>query len=309
MKIHTTQNLNSLAKSTNMLLSKDVRYSKHSENTIPSNAEESTYSYNSIAFKGKKSVLDKAVKAGKKTLGERVANWKWVKKSFNSNSFGKALEFTTEQEVMIQAITALAICCGLRPATIMALPGDKNKKDCAYAAAHSFSSGVWGFIVPFLFIKPLANGYNYALKNAGEYIKDSAKLKRMWSHLAEDSIIGADGIRKPMKEWLDTQGNKFIPDIKDVRKIPKPKHISEISKETLEKYIPGIDYAKTRGISANEWAVNGEKFKLNLEDMYIAVEELVKDKKGKDKILTHYFPLMHVEENVLKEIYPEVNIA
>ena len=127
MKIHTTQNLNSpvINSTNNIVMPKNLRYSMYS--SMSSNDSQDADTFKSTSFKGKKSALKKAVEAGKKTFAERVADKEGIKKLLNSDSFGKALEFTGEQEVMIQAGTALAICCGLRPLTIMAIPGDKNK--------------------------------------------------------------------------------------------------------------------------------------------------------------------------------------
>ena len=302
MKIHTTQNLNSpvINSTNNIVMPKNLRYSMYS--SMSSNDSQDADTFKSTSFKGKKSALKKAVEAGKKTFAERVADKEGIKKLLNSDSFGKALEFTGEQEVMIQAGTALAICCGLRPLTIMAIPGDKNKKDCAYASAHSFSSGVFGFIVPFLFIKPLANGYNHAKKEAGKYIIDDAKLQEMWPHLDIESTKGADGIRKPVEDWLDTQKHKFIPDIKDVRKVPLPKHISEISEETLKNKIKDLDVSKIKNKSVNEWVTtDGKKINFKFEDIFVAVQE---DGKKNAK----YYQLMHMDEKLLQEIYPDLDM-
>ena len=302
MKIHTTQNLNSpvINSTNNIVMPKNLRYSMYS--SMSSNDSQDADTFKSTSFKGKKSALKKAVEAGKKTFAERVADKEGIKKLLNSDSFGKALEFTGEQEVMIQAGTALAICCGLRPLTIMAIPGDKNKKDCAYASAHSFSSGVFGFIVPFLFIKPLANGYNHAKKEAGKYIIDEAKIKEMWPHVDLNSIKDKDGVRKPVEEWLDIKGRKFVADIKDVRKVPLPKHITEISEETLKNKIKGLDVSKIKDKSVNEWVTTeGQKVKFNFEDIFVAIQE-----EGKNK--PKYYQLMHMDEKLLQELYPELDM-
>ncbi len=302
MKIHTTQNLSSpaLNRPTNIPLPREIRYTKYSDGMRSSEPE--IYK-GSVSFKGKKEIVNKAVEAGKKKFAERVADSKGLKKIFNSGSFGKLLETTSKQEVLINSGTALVICTTARPLTIMALPGDKNKKDCAFAAAHSVSSGVWGFIVPLLFIRPLATGYNLALKEAGKYIKDESKLVRMWPHLDTASIKDANGKRLPMDKWLDKAGNRFIPDIKDVHKVPLPKHISEISEKTLLERIPDLDTSKIKTLSPNEWVTkNGEKVKFDLKDIFIAV----KDSESKK---VQYFPLKHVTEDVLKEVYPELDVA
>ncbi len=302
MKIHTTQNLSSPAESrpTNISLPREIRYTKYSDGMYSSHPN----IYNdSVSFKGKKEIVNEAIKAGKKKFAERVANSKIWNKMFNSDSFSKLLKITSEQEVLINSGTALIICTLLRPTAIMALPGDKNKKDCAYASAHSVSSGVWGFIVPLIFIRPLATAYNHVIDNAGKYLREST-IKKRWPHVNLDSIKNPDGTIKPMSEWKDYMGNMFIRDIKDVKKVAKPKHISELSEETLKKYFKDIDLSKTKELSPNQWVKNnGEKISIDLQNVFIAV----KDTEKKDSV--KYYPLKYVSEDILKEVYPDLDIA
>ena len=301
MKIHTTQNLSSqtVSQPTNITLPREIRYTKYSDDMHSSVPDTS---HDSVSFKGKKEIVDKAVKAGKKKFVERVADWNIWDKMFKSGSFSKLLEITNKQEVLINSGTALVICTLLRPATIMALPGDKNKKDCAYAAAHSVSSGVWGFIVPLIFIKPLAKAYNHVIDEAGKYLREST-IKKRWPHLNISSIKNPDGTIKPMKEWKDYKNNDFIRDIKDVKKVAKPKHISEVSDKTLQKFFTDIDLSKTKNISPNQWVrTDGKKASIDLQNVFIAVKDV-------DKGKVSYYPLKYVKEDILKEVYPNLDIA
>ena len=309
MKIHTTQNLNSVGRmqstSTSTIPNDEIRlnYSEQMRKHTSSPCLNIEYGQH-VSFKGKGNILNTAPKAAKKTLGEKVADTKIFKKIVNSGSFNNVLKVVSEQEVMIQAGTALALCCVARPLAILSLPSGKNKKDNAYAATHSISSGILGFIFPFLFIKPVAKGYNHALKNASKYIEKDATLKTLWPHLDLASVRDAAGKRVSESKWLDVEGNKFIADIKDVRKVPLPKHISSMSDSTLKKAIPSIDTAKSRNLPVNEWVdTNGKKLSVsdfNLQEIYIATQ-----KEGKKP---KYYPLMLVKEDILKECYPELNI-
>ena len=261
---------------------------------------------NNVSF-GKKNplkdgkLLDKAVKKIKKTLGERVANSKSFEKLSNSNSFGKFLEFVNKQEVMIQAMTALAICCIVRPLTILAIPSDKNKKDLGYAAGHSFSSGIWGFIIPFLFIKPLAKGYNHAKdpKNIHKYIKDLDKLKERLPHVNVDTLKNTDGTIKPLSEGKDYLGKKIIASMNDVQMIALPKHIqTEVCDETLKELMPNIDLALSK--ETGKWVDKaGNELLPKIEDLYFAVEKT--NKKGKAE--QHYFPFLTAQEDLLADVF------
>ena len=307
MKIHTTQNLNSSGRiqSTNSVTipNEEIRLN-YSERIRMQKTQAHADTYEGkVSFK-RKNVLNTAANAVKKSFGERVANTKVFKNIVNSGSFDRMLKIVSDQEVMIQAATALGLCCVARPLAILSLPSGKNKKDNAYAATHSISSGVLGFIIPLLCIKPVANGYSHALANASKYIEKDDTLKKIWPHLDIKSVRDKAGKRLEQSKWLDIEGNKFIADIKDVRKVPLPKHISSFSETTLKKIVPNLDIAKSKNLPVNEWVdTNGKKLiieNLDFKDIYIATQE-----HGKE---TKYYPLMLIKENLLKEFYPDLNI-
>lgn len=311
MRIHTTQNLLSSTNSTNIQRSNKIRTTLLKESSMPTESAETIIENSNVSF-GKKNplkdgkLLDKAVKKIKKTLGERVANSKSFEKLSNSSSFGKFLEFVNKQEVMIQAMTALAICCVVRPLTIMAIPSDKNKKDLGYAAGHSFSSGIWGFIIPFLFIKPLAKGYNHAKdpKNIHKYIKNIDKLKERLPHIDEKTLLNADKTIKPLSEGKDYAGKKIIASMNDVQMIPLPKHIqSEACDDTLKELMPNIDLALSK--AQGKWVDKaGNELLPKIEDLYFVVEKA--DKKG--NMEQHYFPYLTAQEDLLTDVFKGLKI-
>ena len=306
MKIHTTQNLNSLALnrdivSTNQTGEIRLNYSekmRKMRNSVPDTYE------SGVSFKGKKEIVTKAVEAGKKTFAEKVANNQGIKKFINSGFFNTLTEITSKQEVMVQSGSALAICLILRPGTILAFPGKKNKKDNTYAAVHSISSGIWGFVVPLTLIKPTVSGYNKILKDMHKYMNkyiSENMIKRRNPHLDMTSIRNADGSIKNVKEWLDREGRIFVSDCKNVRKIAQPKHISEVSEDTMKKYFKDLDSATIKAGANNLMTKDGKKAQMELKDIYIAL----KDKEsGKVK----YYPVEHAEESILKEAFPDLDI-
>lgn len=90
---------------------------------------------------------------------------------FTKKYLKKALLFAEENPVVYDAIFALGLVCVLRPATIMALPGDKkNKDDKKYAAAHSIASGVIAYLMSLVLFSPIAK--------AMEKVKNSIKTKK-----------------------------------------------------------------------------------------------------------------------------------
>lgn len=299
MKIHTTQNLDSIAKtnSTNNMALKEFRKNNYSERMCMRKQDLPSDTYeNNVSFKGKK-ILSSAVKAGKKTFSEKVAD---SMRGFTNSGFFNWAANSCEQEVMAQAGVALAICLGLRPGTLMLFPGKKNKNDCMFAAAHSMSSGVWGFVVPFTLIKPTVGGYNKVLKEAHKYMSENM-IQRRSPHIDINSIKNADGTIKDIKQWLDREGRKFTADVKDVRKVAKPKHISEISNETLQRKFKNLDIDSIKNGANNFMTKDGKKAQIEMKDIFIAVQD-----EGSGKV--KYYPLLHVEDNILKEVYPDLDI-
>ena len=134
-------------------------------------------------------------------------------------------------------------------------------------------------------------------------MSDIAKIKKRWPHVDANSIKNPDGTFKSKKEWLDYAGNSFIGDIKDVQKVPQPIHVSKISKATLEEKFPGLDTSKIEGVSANQWVKkDGSKAEIELKSIFIAV----RDSETKE---IKYYPLKHVTEDILKELYPDLDLA
>lgn len=317
MKIHTTQNLNLSADriSTNISMPKQIRYTKYSDSLYSRVSENPSDAYDSsnMSFRGRKNILDKAVESAKRAAKKKS-------KLHNSGSLDKFLDWTKMNEVIIQAGAGLVICCVFRPAAMLLLGGinkkdkkdakpaqvsqaqtsqdakkEANKRGWMLAIGQSISSGIWGFVVPLICLNPLAGGYNTATSDFVKYFKDKKTMLRWYPHLNPDSV------KEGAENLVDRQGRKFIADTKDVRKIFVPQHISTLSDETLSTIIKDFDAAGIdRAKSAKEWLnKNKQHIKIDMKDIFIAVEE-----DGK----TSYYPLKFVNPDILKEVFPELDI-
>ena len=302
MKIHTTQNLNSLGRmqSTNNvpIPSNELRLN-YSERMRKQHLydQQDTYEGN-VSFKGKKEIIQKVIDNTKNTAGKEK---KWYDKILTSGVFDKLLD-SMNQEVFIQAAISFLICTFLRPLAIMAIPTKKSKEDNIYASAHSISSGVVGLISPIFLAMPFTKGLKYAMQNLVKNFKTKT-LETMYPNLNIDSIWKdkAANIRKPMNEWKDIYGNPFSKEFKDVIKVAKPKHISEVSEGTLKSIGADINLAEMKGKSANEWVDrNGNKLHIDLKDMFVSVKE--------DGVGQNFFSLQHMDEGFLKEVFPTVDL-
>lgn len=71
----------------------------------------------------------------------------FLDKILKSGWFGKFAKYSYEHNISTSALIALVLAGIMRPATIMALPGKKDKDDKVYASGHAMASGIIGFIV------------------------------------------------------------------------------------------------------------------------------------------------------------------
>lgn len=101
---------------------------------------------NSGSFTGKSEVAATALRG--------LTRWEKILKS---DFYAKSMGVVNDHNIASSAFMALILAGILRPATIVSLPGKKEQstKDKIYAAAHSISSGVIGFVASVILTSPL----------------------------------------------------------------------------------------------------------------------------------------------------------
>ena len=110
---------------------------------------------------------------------------------FASNWFNKFLTYTNDHNVATSALVALGLAGVMRPATILALPGKKDKEDKIYASGHSMASAILGFVASVIVTSPLDGAVKKIFGSNG-YLKDK-----------DGNIInGADGKPKIFSKKL-----------------------------------------------------------------------------------------------------------
>lgn len=304
MKIHTTQNLNSLGRiqSTNNvpIPSNELRLN-YSERMRKQHLydQQDTYEGN-VSFKGKKEFIKAGKETAKRIINTAGKEKKWYDKFLTGGVFDKILDLMSH-EVFVQAAISAIICGLLRPLAIMALPA-KDKDNNKYASAHSISSGLVGLASSLLIAVPFSKGVKYAQQHLLHKLKEN-HIKKMFPHVDLNSIKDANGIRKPMNEWLDIFGNKFSKETKDVMMVAKPRPIETISENTLKTdFGLDIDKAAMLGKPVSEWTTkNGEKLKFKPQDMFIEIKE-----EGMGK---NYFSLGLADKKFLGETFDKLDIA
>ncbi len=154
--------------------------------------------------------------------GKSEAAVSFMDKILSSKWFGKFTKYSEEHNVATSALIALVLAGMLRPATIMALPGDKDKDDKIYASGHAVASGIIGFIISTIATSPFdesikklfetdENG-NRILKGGKKFEDlnskiDSLKKKKNLSEVEKETLKNLKGKRGALKTLI-----KWIPD-------------------------------------------------------------------------------------------------
>lgn len=86
--------------------------------------------------------------------GKSEAAASFLDKILKSSWFGKFTEYAEAHNIASSALIALILAGVMRPATIMALPGNKDKDDKIYASGHAMASGIMGFVVSTIITSP-----------------------------------------------------------------------------------------------------------------------------------------------------------
>lgn len=183
-------------------------------------------------FTGKSEVAAEAFKRAKikdKVLASRPFNW--------------LLDFAEAHNVAGSALMALFLAGAVRPATIMALPGEKDKEDKIYASGHSMASGIIGFAASTVITSPWDQG----VKNIME------DYKNHYGKIIDNIKAGAEDINKdvpPLKhkfKLLDTKYGKLV----ELEKLLADKAV-KIEKKAIAQQIDAIQlYMK----NVTDWAI------------------------------------------------------
>lgn len=130
---------------------------------------------------------------------EPAANF--LDKILKSGWFGKFAKYSYEHNISTSALIALVLAGIMRPATIMALPGKKDKEDKIYASGHAMASGIIGFAVSTAITSP----FDESIKKVFDQKKFArGKFKEMDDKIAkltkekDDGII-AEAAKKELK--------------------------------------------------------------------------------------------------------------
>lgn len=124
----------------------------------------------------------------------------------------KASEFVLNNQLLAEAIFALLITCGMRPAVIMTTAKtEEDKEKCHYQAAKSISSGLVGLATTLLVSNPLKTVINKVENDGLLNLPNSVKEKNQYA--IETGLNALNNAKDNLTTKIDlgklTEGNKF----------------------------------------------------------------------------------------------------
>lgn len=149
-----------------------------------------------------------------------------------SNSLlNKILVLCNDHTVIAQNLVALVLATTLRPAAIMALPG--NKEDKAYASGHAIASGLIGFGFSSLVMSPLGKA---AKKTRATIAKATDAINALNGKLSDIKI---DELKKEFKvnDLKELENLKFFKKLKETYGVET---IADIAKSKAFKNVTKI---------------------------------------------------------------------
>ena len=125
----------------------------------------------------------------------------------SSNWFGKFSEYSYKHNISTSALIALVLAGIMRPATIMALPGKKDKEDKIYASGHAMASGIIGFVASTIITSPFDESIKKVFDKDSKFTR--GKFKAINKKIAELDIKKEAGtISKEAKKELKSLTRK-----------------------------------------------------------------------------------------------------
>ena len=192
---------------------------------------------------------------------------------FKKKWFDSFLRYADAHNIGCSALMALLLAGIVRPATIMALPGKKDKEDKIYASGHSIASGIIGFGFSTIITTPLDIAVKKIVEDAkgklpipkegipkdanrSDYTKfNMGILNKKYLRLAELKKMAIDATTEAEKKAIKQQINALELSMKNIAEwvIAVPRAMLTIALIPLVlKYVFGIEKKKKPVAPAQE---------------------------------------------------------
>lgn len=223
---------------------------------------------------------------------------------FKKKWFDSFLRYANAHNIGCSALMALILAGGLRPVTIMALPGKKDKEDKIYASGHSIASGIIGFGFSTLLTTPLDIAVKKLFEDAKEKLpipkegipkgakhSDYTKfnmgiLNKKYLRLAELKKIAAEATTEAEKKAIKQQINALELSMKNIAEwvIAVPRAMLTIALIPLVlKYVFGLEKKKKPAAPAQQEQQNLSKAVQDEAVRHFMQNKNINDFKGGNK--------------------------
>lgn len=177
-------------------------------------------------------------------------------KILSSSWFGTFSKYADKHNISTSALISLILAGMLRPATIMALPGDKDRDDKIYASGHAMASGIIGFVISTAVTSPFDESIIKVFENKkfqrGKLKEMSAEIERL-GKLKEAKTITEEA-KKQLKSLMQKKEalNTLVKNIPDWI-IAVPRAILTIALiPPILKYVFGMEKKKNKTKQAEQ---------------------------------------------------------
>lgn len=217
------------------------------------------------------SIVPKAASVLANNAGQKASR---TKRFMQNPIVHKVLETAADNQLMINAGYALALCCIARPITNFAIT--KDKQDAAYASSHSIASGVMGFVWPLIFATPISMGLKQIAKAPQKFLKPD-RIKQFYPNVKILEELDAATGKTIKKVATNAEGKMLRKDGKVLGQSLEPKMIyGEAERAAFESQNAGF-YVDKGGVvrSRTVFKTENGQFKLDKDGNKIgcAVQE------------------------------------
>lgn len=203
-------------------------------------------------YRGKKSadICDRGYSANYcgSFTGKSEAATSFLDRILKSKWFNALTPYTDLHNISASALAGLVMAGVMRPATIMSLPGKKDKEDKIYASGHAMASGIMGFLVSTAVTSPFDESIRKVFDEKkfgrGKFKEIDEKIAKLQAEEEANTIT--EVARKELKTLTHRRSalNTFVKNIPDwVIGVPRAMLTIALIPPIL-KYVFGLEKKK-----------------------------------------------------------------
>lgn len=202
----------------------------------------------------------------------------FLDKILSSRWFGKFAKYSYEHNISTSALIALVLAGIMRPATIMAMSGKKDREDNIYASGHAMASGIMGFIASTIITSP----FDESIKKVFDQKKFArGKFKEMDKKIADltakkEAKTITENAKKELKALIGKRDalNTLVKNIPDwVIGVPRAMLTIALIPPIL-KYVFGLEKKKKTTVPQEQQQVEAPKMDFIDKDIFKNVKEV-----------------------------------